>query len=583
MIKEKFIIINGHSSNYKYYVNLGYDVKVRKPFEVKTKDLMKGSVAKITSICDSCESENKNIFKDYWLYTNGLKDPYYCNKCKSIKSEKTSLKNWGFKNPMQSKIIKEKVKKSCINRYGVTHYSKTNEFKLKYKKTSLSKYGVDNIFKTPKMRESSKRWMSSDNFKEKSKASNLGKYGVEYVGHSSEIKDKIRNTILSRYGVDNISRLEDTKLKVINTNMIKYGGHPMLTDDFKNNVKNTKQRNTYKRYVEMISSKYDFTSYKNETFKLTHKDCGSEFEIKRGLLYIRHKLNKMICTKCNPIGVNFSNLEKEVCDYIDTLGIHYEKNNRTILGGKELDIFIPSLNIAFEVNGIFWHSEAFKSSNYHYNKTISCRKKSIDLIHIWEDDWLNKKPIMKSIIAYKLNVTSNRVYGRKCEIKEVNTKEYKKFLNDNHIQGYASSSVNIGLYYENELVSLMTFGYRRTNNKKEYELIRFCNKINISVIGAASKLFKYFKKTYEYNQIISYADVSMFNGNLYKKLGFKNEGNSGVNYYWVGNDNIRRHRYNYSKRKLVKLGYDPSKTETEIMHERGFYRIFSTGQDRWVY
>ena len=77
MIKEKEIQINGHSSNYKYYSNLGYDVVVRKPFIVKTEDLMPGSVAVITSICDNCNRETRNVFKDYFIYTKELKNPFY--------------------------------------------------------------------------------------------------------------------------------------------------------------------------------------------------------------------------------------------------------------------------------------------------------------------------------------------------------------------------------------------------------------------------------------------------------------------------------------------------------------------------
>lgn len=128
----------------------------------------------------------------------------------------------------------------------------------------------------------------------------------------------------------------------------------------------------------------------------------------------------------------------------------------------------------------------------------------------------------------------------------------------------------------------MTFGYRFTNSKKEYELIRFCNKIGFSVIGASSKLFKYFLNNFDFNRVISYSDISMFTGGMYEKLNFKYISTSEPNYFWIVNG-VRRHRFNYNKKKLIKDGFDGAKTEVEIMHERGYYRIWGCGQKRWVY
>jgi hypothetical protein len=113
-------------------------------------------------------------------------------------------------------------------------------------------------------------------------------------------------------------------------------------------------------------------------------------------------------------------------------------------------------------------------------------------------------------------------------------------------------------------------------------LIRFCNKINLSVIGSASKLFSFFINNYEIDEIISYADISIFNGNLYNTLGFKKTTLSKPNYFWVV-DGVRKHRFNFNKKKLIKDGFDANKTEVEIMHDRGYYRVFSCGQEKWIF
>jgi len=228
-------------------------------------------------------------------------------------------------------------------------------------------------------------------------------------------------------------------------------------------------------------------------------------------------------------------------------------SDRDILNGKEIDILVKEKNIGFELNGLYYHCDLFKDKNYHIDKTNECNKEGIRLIHIFEDEWDNKKDIVKSRIKNLLGLTDNRIYGRKCIIKKVPTKIKTKFLNENHIQGTVGSKINYGLYYDDELVSIMTFGKGRNvmnGSNYEWELLRFCNKINHSVIGGASKLLKHFIKENNPTNIISYADIR------YKK---------------------REHRYKFRKDILVSEGFDSNKTEKEIMTERGYNRIYDCG------
>lgn len=593
MIKEKTIIINGHSSNYLYYRSIGYSVDVRKPFEIQTKDLMKGSVVKVTTVCSICSKESKNVFKDYYNYTNGLVDDYFCNSCKVLKSEKTCIEKYGVKNPMQTIDVKETLKESIKKKYGVDHYSKTDEYKTKFKNTCNLRYGSDNPFSNDFIKDKIKITINdnygvdyplqNDKIKDKSKITNLYKYGKEHYSQTDQCKLRIVNKSLENYNFPNPMQSEIIKDKVRKTNIDKYGvDHISKTDEFKVNIKKKRERNTYKKYVKLLSENYNVLSYSNENFEIVHDKCGVTSSIYKGLIIARNRLDIIICTNCNPIGVQYSSLELELRDFLDENNINYIKGDRSLLSGSELDIYIPELNLAIEMNGVYWHSELYKDSKYHINKTLKCRELNIDLIHIWEDDWKNKKTIMKSIILNKLGSISNRIYARKCQIKEVRSSDARKFLDNNHIQGFSSSSIKVGLYYEDELISLMTFGYRFTNSKKEYELIRFCNKINYSIIGSASKLFKYFIKKYDIKEVMSYSDISMFDGKLYSMLGFIKVSLSKPNYFWVV-DGIRKHRFNFNKKKLIAKGFDPNKTELEIMHERGYYRVFSCGQEKWVY
>ena len=318
--------------------------------------------------------------------------------------------------------------------------------------------------------------------------------------------------------------------------------------------------------VEYINSKHNVT--------LICKKCGKEFDILPNNLLMEHG-----CSKC---ANSVSNWEKEINEYINSIGFETETSNRKILEGKEIDILVKNSNIGFECDGLIYHSEfRNKDKNYHLEKTKLARTKGIYLIHIFEDEWYFKKEIVKSMISNVLHKTQNKIHARKCELKIVNNDDKCDFLNQNHIQGDVNSNINLGLYFNDELVSLMTFGKLRKNlgsSPKEgsYELLRFCNKLNTTVVGGASKLFKYFTKNYNFNDIKSYCDLRWYRGNMYEMLGFEYNHSSAPNYFYINNRH-RENRFNYRKDVLVKQGFDANKSEHEIMLERKIYRIYDCG------
>lgn len=282
------------------------------------------------------------------------------------------------------------------------------------------------------------------------------------------------------------------------------------------------------------------------------------------------------CKKCANI---ISKPELELQEFLSQY-VEIKTNNRKILNGKELDIYIPSKNLAIEYNGLYFHSEKFKDKNFHINKTNDCILKKIQLIHIFEDEWLFKKEVVKSRLLNILGKTENKIYARKTTIKEVSPKDSMKFLNDNHLQGNCNSSVRLGLYYNEELVSVILFNKPRLGiggKYDGYELSRFSSKLNTSVIGGADKLLKYFIRTYSPKKIISYADIRWSDGGLYNKLGFTETHRNKPNYSYI-NGQTRKHRFNYRKQKLKDEGFDiTNKTEHEIMLERQIYRVYDCG------
>ena len=284
------------------------------------------------------------------------------------------------------------------------------------------------------------------------------------------------------------------------------------------------------------------------------------------------------CQKC---GVTESKWENEVYGFVHSLCDDAINNDRNMLDGKEIDIFVPSKSIGFECDGLRWHNELHKDKNYHLDKTKSCKEKGIRLIHIFEDEWGEKKDIVKSRIKNLLGMSERTVYARKCTIREVPGAEALSFMDENHLQGKVPSKYYYGLYYDGELVSLMSFGFKRKNlgsavKEGEFELIRFCNRKDTNVVGGASKLLKYFLKNENPSEITSYCDLRWSDGSLYEKLGFTLDHVSQPNYFYVVG-NRRKNRFNFRKDRLVSEGYDASMTEHEIMLGRKIYRIYDCG------
>jgi hypothetical protein len=327
----------------------------------------------------------------------------------------------------------------------------------------------------------------------------------------------------------------------------------------------------------------DYDERRKDIYKFKCLKCES--------LYTQYHGSYFTCTKCNPR--IRSKYEEELVLFLkEHLGENeIVRNCRKLFEGKcEIDIFLPSYKVGIEFNGLYWHSERSgnKLKHYHLEKNQMASAVGVRLIQIFEDDWLEKKDIIKSKILHILNTKRQlkRIYARKCEICEITDFKVKKdFLQENHIQGNDSYSIYIGLFHDSKLVSIMTFGGlsvakgHRTERLGEYELVRFCgNKSNI-VIGAFSKLLSYFIKTYRPEKILTYADrcYSSELSNVYLTNGFKFIGTTPPN-YWYTNDYVHRiYRFNFTKQKLIELGHDKSKTERQIMQELGYDRIWDCG------
>jgi hypothetical protein len=473
------------------------------------------------------------------------------------KTRKTNLEKWGVDNPMKLPEIREKVESTMLEKWGVKHAMHSDEIKSKLKEYFIEEFGVDNPMKLPEIKEKAestmlKRWgvkhaLQNDEFINKLKLTNLERWGYEFPIQNSEIKEKIKKTNLEKWGVDNPSKSDKVKNKIRETILNKFGTLNLNSiDEISEKIKKTNldkfgedhisKSEKYRVDNYNISKDLNYLKYTKDGYSLFKCGCYQEhnFEIHIDNYIRRRESNLPICTKCYPIDDLKSIKEKEFIKFIKE---NYDgKLIESYRDGLEIDIYLPDLNLGFEFNGLYWHSDKFKDKWYHLNKTKYFKEKGIRIIHIWEDDWDFKNEIVKSQILNLLE-KSEKIFARKCEVKEItDISVIRKFLNENHIQGFFGSKIKLGLFFNSELVSLMTFDKnegRKKMNSCEWNLSRFCTKNNHTVIGGASKLLRYFIENYSPKRIISYADRDWSVGDLYYKLGFKKLSESDPDYKYV--------------------------------------------------
>lgn len=391
---------------------------------------------KVKFICKKCGKESTKNFVNLTL-------DFICTTCNlhkvMIKEEtqnkrkETCRKIYGYDNPMQAQEIKDKLYKTNIERYGSPIFAKTELFIKKSKQTCNEKYGCDWHTQNEEIKNKAKitckehygteYYFQSNECKEKQKEKFKELYGEEYTNNFQipEIKEKIKETLKEKYGVEHPMYSEEIKTKMKNTVSLKYG----VDNYIKSNEYKTEQYNKwlYNYKIKLAQRNLEFVNRNDTIITLKCKKCNNTFKYSfTGLNGLLQKYQENFCPICSreyKHQTTTSNLEKEFQDYINSITTNYEiyKNNRTILEGKELDVYIPDLKLAFEFDGTYWHADPrFYNENdiiknntaneiwkRDKNKDVLCENKNIKLIRIKEYDWLNDNDNIKHYIKEIIN------------------------------------------------------------------------------------------------------------------------------------------------------------------------------------
>ena len=335
-------------------------------------------------------------------------------------------------------------------------------------------------------------------------------------------------------------------------------------------IQGQKNRKTFEYYVEKAKEvhkdKYTYLGCEwtnNGTFlEIKCNQCGNIWKTLVG----NHITSKTGCPKCSNSGV--SRQEKEIVEFLKSLGVKsILQNDRRLIAPYELDIVLPDYNIAIEFNGLYWHSEKVNDDLYHIEKKRKrAEEKGIRVINIYWDDWQEKKLLIQNYLKAQLGFIKNKIYGRKCKIKEIDSKTYAQFNKENHLMSNRNAKYKIALTYEDNIVAVAGFS--------DFELIRYTVKQDLLVIGGLGKITKWFLKNVN-KKLFTYVDLDYFTGEGYKKVGFTPIKVTRPKLWFT--DMVKRYsREQFQKHKLKDKfeNFDNKLTAREICNLNGFYRIF---------
>lgn len=412
-----------------------------------------------------------------------------------------------------------------------------NQVEFKRKETVFRKYGTLSTLQIPEVAE-------------KSKITTMEKYGSDHFSKSSHFAESVKKSTQTKYGVDWYTQSSEYKnkhyqrLKFID--VLKY-------------CKNKK--------YEALFAEVDY----NDNRDILNFRCLVHDKIFTSkMVYVQKETSQ--CPTCK--GSNTSKPEKEIADFVSSLGVEIVENTRSVIPPLELDIYIPSKNIAIEFNGLYWHCEINKEKDYHYKKFLKCKENGVQLLQFWEDEWRDKSEICKNIIRHKLGL-SQKYNARDFVVNENPDKiKVKEFFEANHLQGNGKFTKAFSLEKDNQIYACMTFRKPFTKQTTDtIEVGRFA--ASGSIRGGFDRLFKYglqWVREMSYKSILTYSDCRISLGQVYERKGFQFAGHSGLSYDYT-DLNSRFGRFTFRAQ--------PNKTEKQVAEENEVYKLYGPGNYRW--
>ena len=464
------------------------------------------------------------------------------------KRRSTVRSKYGVNSVSQVPRFQDQAARTCLARYGTKSPTQNSEVLKKSRQTCLENHGVEYP-------------QQNSYILAKSTSSYLVRYGVFRPAQSAQVQDQIRKTVLDRYGVTSVMR--DPSIVALVTYRSRKTKHASMFSDLVD--------------VLPLFTKEDYAQGRSDSlYQWQCLRCGNQF------LRVVNGINDRSCEVCHP--PHHSAGELKIRDWLDQAGVDYEMGSFSVISPQQLDFYLPSLNLAIEFNGTYWHSELRgRGRTYHVNKFKACREKGIRLLQIFEHELKHKEALIRGRVMNALGKSDRKIHARKCLIVEVEWSVAQSFYDTNHLQGSLRSKKNYALVQGHEIVSMMSFSRPRFSKAlADWELTRFASKLGVSVPGAASKLFSGFVRRENPSSVVSYADLRWGEGKTYEILGFQIHHHSQPNYWYFKNSDDIRSRVQFQKHKLPQDLHDLG-SEWQIMQHLGWNRFWDCGNAVWLW
>jgi hypothetical protein len=499
----------------------------------------------------------KKIWKDTDAYSNMLEKreetclQKYGNKIAAVtqsvidKTKTTNIQRYGTPYPLQSPEIQNKVKETIKSKYGVEYPFQSEDIRNKASMMFEQNHGKKNDMLIPRevfsQNNEGKNPFEIESVKNRSKQSFIDKYGVEHALQNPKFLKKSQQTSMNNHGRANGAQLHYTD-----------EAYAFLTD------KSRFQDELNNNNVMSICEKYGIL--RPTLYKWHHR---------HGLDILKTRIK--------------SSYEEEIAKILTDLNITFIRNYNKLCHPRQVDFYIPDHALAIEFNGLYWHSEISgkKDKTYHASKAELCKENGIQLLTIFEDEWINRHETIINHVKHLCGITDTVVGARKVIITtESMNNEIRNFLNDHHIQGKASMvSYVLAGRVDGRLVAAMTL-HSCAVGTGEYDINRFCTDTKASYPGLFSKFLKYIERNLPtVSFLTTIADLRWSHGDVYFKSGFSLIGCIKPDYHYTDYQK-REHKFTYRKNNIrKKFNIDiTGKTEKELMESLGYDRIWDCGK-----
>lgn len=295
-------------------------------------------------------------------------------------------------------------------------------------------------------------------------------------------------------------------------------------------------------------------------------DCNYEWQT-----FPKNRTSGEGCPRCAS-GMTASKAEKEIAEFVRSLGFDVVRNERTLIAPREIDILVPD-KLAIEYNGLYWHTEGRVGRKIHLEKFEACANKGIQLVTIWEDEWRDKKDIVKNMLSAKLGVSRGTLGARKTQLRNIDYKTATRFLERTHIQGAARGTYYLGLFTD----KLIAVGVFKKSGEAMY-LERYAS--DLTIHGGLDKMLTHLSPA----KFVTFADNCVSSGGLYEKTGWIKDGALSPDYKYLHGKN-RVHKFNFRLKRFRddnSLIWRPGLSESGLAELNGIERIYDCGKTRYI-